>query len=514
MCADTKKETHPLLLSVGVLALLTVGEASGASYLDDVGFTRLASELGAAAPAGNGVAVGQVEASTVGSPESPDYPVFAPDTTASQLAGRVFAFPGTNGSGTAPSGHATSVAGRFYGNDAMASGVTHISAWLANDWLGPDLLDTYGSGSPVVPAARVTNHSWVGTEFDDVDNGPSGTELTSDALRRVDWLVETHDAIQVVGMNNGTVNQPLLGSTYNAIAVGRTDGIHAQGTVALDAVYTAGRQRPDLVAPLSATSGATPVVASAAALLVEIGHAAQEGQGTSDGQGGLIYDGERSEVVRAALMAGADRVTYNTSTTADITDYRSAGHATDNGLDDRLGAGQLNVYTSHSIIAAGQQDSLEDGGPARVNWAGYDYDPSFGDQSGTVALGSYLFETATEDLRLGASLVWNIDIDTGGPGFDTEAMLYDLDLFLYDVTGGGDLLVGSSASSTESTENLWLDLLSGRDYQLRVLADAGQSLFDWDYALAWTAAPVPLPASLWMLLSGVAVLAGFKRSKT
>jgi len=54
-------------------------------------------------------------------------------------------------------------------------------------------------------------------------------------LRRLDWVVETDEFIHVFGMNNGKSNSPLLGSSYNAIAVGRTDGSHAQGVVTTSA---------------------------------------------------------------------------------------------------------------------------------------------------------------------------------------------------------------------------------------------------------------------------------------
>jgi hypothetical protein len=77
-------------------------------------------------------------------------------------------------------------------------------------------------------------------------------------------------------MNNGANNYPLLGSAFNAIAVGLSNGNHALGSVQLDSVYSFGRPRPDLVAspPIeyTKTSYATPSVASAAALLVGVGH--------------------------------------------------------------------------------------------------------------------------------------------------------------------------------------------------------------------------------------------------
>ena len=75
---------------------------------------------------------------------------------------------------------------------------------------------------------------------------------------------------------------------------------------------------------------------------------------TSNRNGAVIYNAERSETIKAALMAGASRFTFNTSTTANVEDYRvAAANQTDNGLDWRYGAGQLNINNSYNILAAG-----------------------------------------------------------------------------------------------------------------------------------------------------------------
>ena len=67
-----------------------------------------------------------------------------------------------------------------------------------------------------------------------------------------------------------------LGSSFNAIAVGLSNGTAAHGSYPLATTPTtpyasASRTRPDLVAPASATSWATPMVSSATALLVADG---------------------------------------------------------------------------------------------------------------------------------------------------------------------------------------------------------------------------------------------------
>ena len=103
---------------------------------------------------------------------------------------------------------------------------------------------------PLYSTSRVANHSWIGSTTD-VANG---TTYDSSILRRLDWVIARDEFITVVGVNNGGTNVPLLSSSFNAIAVGRSDGIHAAGTVNVglapyDTIYTAGRVKPDIVAP-------------------------------------------------------------------------------------------------------------------------------------------------------------------------------------------------------------------------------------------------------------------------
>ncbi len=75
--------------------------------------------------------------------------------------------------------------------------------------------------------------------------------------------------------------------------------------------------------------------------------------------------------------------------------------------------------------------------------------------------------------------------------FDQTAKLIDLDLFLFDVTEPGNwVLIGSSESSSENSENLWLLLEGAKDYAMQVKTGSGQAAFNWDYALAWHTAPI------------------------
>ncbi|WFP50852.1 hypothetical protein PL263_02215 [Methylomonas sp. EFPC3] len=479
------------------LASLWCGLAQ-ADYRDDIGYRQLQQLLGSAAPTGAGVNVVLAEASTVPQSDKLRYPVFAPNTGQTRFAGKTFSYPGPLAS-NGISDHATGVAAMFFGNDSIAPGIANIAVYNADDWLHGLVA---ASAEAPLAGARIANHSWIGRADSETDIGAY--------LRLADRIVQRYEFIQVVGMDNGPSDSPLLGSAYNTIAVGRSDGGHDRGSDPVDSVYGGGRTRPDLVAPRSTTSGATPMVAAAAALLVETGHsgagnlsnAAQTIAGI-----GQVYNAERAETVKAALMAGAERTTDNTSTAANLADYRSAGHQTANGLDDRFGAGQLDVFNSYRIIAGGEQDSIEDGGNAELRPAGFDVDDAFGGLNSNRSA-SYKI-TALKDLQLSAALVWNIGVADDS---SLATVLYDLDLELFDTTL--QRTVGLSDSRVDNSEHLWLALRGGHVYELRVVA-ATAGDFVWDYALAWrmeplAAAPVPLPASVF-LFSGA--LFGFALSR-
>lgn len=461
-----------------VVCLSLYADLLYADYKDDIGHTRLANELGASLPTGAGINVSQSEADTDGVYGAP----FAalPDASDSRFSGKTINNITANNDSI--SGHATSVGSYFYGNTGMASGITQIDAYEANGWMVADYL-YYSSGwQPLISSSRIANHSWVGNVTDPA--------VASELLRRLDWVIETDEFLQFVGVRNSIgTNYNLFSAAYNAIAVGCSDGIHSTGSPSVDSTYVAGRTRTEIVAPRSTSSSATPVVAATAALLVETAHSTPglSNGSTSNRNGDTIYNAERSETVRAALLAGADRYTRNQSPNsddgviADIIDYRSTGNQSVNGLDSRYGAGQVNAYNSYQIIAAGEQNSLEDDGASAgsISQYGFDYDPSFGGNNNGIA--TYYFSTTTPAM-FHASLVWNLDIDGGRlRSFNESAVLHDLDLYLYDVTGTQVELIRSE-STIDNSENIWLPLSANRNYMLRVTRKGS---FDWDYALAW-----------------------------
>ena len=457
-------------------ATLTLNTAY-AGYKDNIEFTRLQEELNQDLPDGNGISVAQIEAGTV----------WMPDTSLSQFSDKVI-IDKSGESGV--SGHATSVGGIFYGNtSSMTPGIDLIDCFSAGDWLTSRFLNTgNNTKKPRTTSARVANHSWIGSF--------SGNTSTSNALRRFDWVIDRDEYIQVAALSNGSANQPLFSSSFNAVIVGRTDGGHGHGLPYVDATYTDNRIRPDIVAPMGTTSSATPVVASAAALLVHLGHESQdlstdpELSYAVNRNGDTIYNAERSEVIKAALMAGADRYTSNLDG-VNIRDYRSdEAEMSSNGLDLRYGAGQVNIYQSYHIIAAGEQNSYDDdpeNGRGDIALLGFDYDPCFGGEDDCNDTGSYYFSTDSDHIRLVVNLSWNIMINGGETNsFDGTAALYNLDLILSDITDADNpVIITSSESLADNSENIWILLEQNRDYLLEVVPGEGQGVFKWDYALAW-----------------------------
>jgi hypothetical protein len=480
-------------VAVSLLLVLFWSVGAAAAYKDSIGFTQLQSELGTGIPTGDGVVVSQVEAG--GDSHNVYLPFISPSPDA-EFTGKTLT---PNTSPAYVSGHATTVGTYFFGNiTSIAPGITSIYGYDADNWLGSGFLNTYGD-QPLISSARVANHSWIGAYTDAAGN--------VDALRRLDWVIHRDEYIQVVGMNNGSgdASIPLLGSSFNAIAVGLSNGNSQHGSYDLDITpYTAGRTRPDLVAPASATSYATPMVSAAAALLVEVGHKNPAlstdplVQSTTNRNGNTIYNAERSEVVKAALMAGASR--------SAISGYAKN---TDNGLNSVYGAGQLNIYNSYHIIAAGEQNSLQDasGTKGTIGRYGFDYDPYFGGLSNSNRAASYYFKALSAG-EITASLVWNLDAN--------DATLYNLGLYLYDVTTDPNgVLLLQSVGLLDNTENLWWTALAAdHNYLLRVSAlTAGDFL--WDYGLAWDISTevgqVPVPGAVYLLGSGLLVLVGFRR---
>jgi len=238
--------------------------------------------------------------------------------------------------------------------------------------------------------------------------------------------------------------------------------VHSSGGTLFDGL---GRVKPDLVAPAKSTSFAVPMVSGAAALLME-----------EVGKDVELADAGRSEVMKALLMAGATKQ-----------EFASWSHSPTAPLDRRFGVGELNVYHSHQILRAGEQDFSVD---AEVKLSGWDYGIVGEDRA------NYYYMRVPPDrlvVECSAVLVWNRRItDTDpGPAFAADTELPDHDLMLYEARAfEPGLLLDISRSRNDNVEHIYyLGQMKG------ALALSVASRTGGDYALAWRMTTVRRPSA-------------------
>ena len=434
------QKKNPLHLAPWRLALAaTVAVALPAfgDYREDIGYTRLQSELGAQTPRGTGVGVTQVEA-----PETrPTIGVgnYLPDTANTDFSGKSIT-PMSGAAGA--SGHATGVASIYYGlASSIAPGVASIDVYEVNSWLGTGFLRRGNVIAPKVETRAIQNHSWIGS----IDNGGS-TDI--EVLRRFDFAVQRDGFLATLGLNNSSQSTVpvLMGNAYNGLTVGLSNGGHSTGTTTVDG---SGRVRPEIVAPFDQTSFATPSVAAAGALLLEKARSLP-----------ALANATTSLPLKAMLLAGATK-----------TKFTGWSRTTTRPLDAHFGAGELNIYRTYQILTAGERDA-----------SGNTVLPARGWDLGTTAIGGrfYFFEIAPGNTASGFSavLTWNRQI-----AWPSQApTLADLSLRLYTVTGftpGG--LVDSSVSPVDNLEHIYQPNLSPGRYALEVSSTQSSV----SYALAW-----------------------------
>src|SRR5512147_287601 len=105
------KRTIASFAAVGLL--LSFAPTVRAAYIDDIGYTALQTQLGAATPTGAAVRVAQVEAPINDVSGGAD-PIFMPDPSNPDFTGKTLTPVSGNPSGSYSS-HATTVGTLFYG---------------------------------------------------------------------------------------------------------------------------------------------------------------------------------------------------------------------------------------------------------------------------------------------------------------------------------------------------------------------------------------------------------------
>ncbi len=452
------------LCRIFAIALLAVpflipSDALAQAWKSQIGFTDLVAEKGDSLEDGSGLIVFQPEAPNTDG----DY---LPDATNAQFSGKSF----TAGSGASGSiGHATSVGVNFYGNtNSMTPGITNITGYDANGYIGADGLQAGSGNDPGGASYQIGNHSYVGRA--------SSTFTASDAediLERFDFVVNRDNTVMVVGADNGSTTPRVLAPAYNAITVGRSNGSHS---TTLTPNYGPARFATSIVVPdAGATSFSTPVVSSAAALLVDAG------SGTNFVQ---------NEVVRATLFAGATK-----------DEFASWDRTATRPMDEVFGFGELNIQNSYHIFEGGEFDGTTSDPVSSIELLGWDY----GDHDGTNDL---LYDFTIDPGEFGtvsAVLSWNMNIIDNDASilFDPVRDLADLNLELLDSTGS---IVDLSNGTDYNNEHIYFENLDSGDYTFRISAATGSSATDFGFAWNIVSA-VPEPSSAVILgLIGIASL--------
>ncbi len=437
-----------------------------------IGYEATKQRLGRNMPSGKGIVMGHVEGGDgryLPNVQSSKYQemIFIPHSGPSQLFD-----------------HTEMTASIIYGFSGLAPGINTVHFFSSQNWLSDGYLKT---GTNLAPSdadnIRLFNHSWISM--------PSA--FADQALKRIDYVIDTHEIVMCVGVNNGrnATVPALLAGAYNTIAVGVSDGNSSGGFTVTE---IPGRCKPDIVGPGKLTSYATPVVSACAAMLLE--HADQqdsryttdevpaEGNSSRDDGPSPLQSSRiagKPQTIKAVLMAGAEK--------QDLWQTLPG-----KPLDEHLGAGLVNIDNSLKILCQGPQT------PGRLTSRyGWDFNslPPLGRHA-------YHFETSQPLGEVSMILTWHRRIDgryailcqDNQP--DQLAWLaatlmtnFDLAVVHIDDTGR-ETVIAESNSQIDNVEHIHLPQLDYGRYRIDVTLNFGENIpeeirtqMTWDYALAW-----------------------------
>ncbi len=411
--------------------VVTLALAAGlrASVQSDIGYTDLKAEFGAALPDGSNLTVLMVEATN----SSGNWAV----AKSGELSTRKITFPLATTIPTSYSSHANTVAKNLTG---VTTSILPALGELQVASVGTYRTKAIRMGqftAPAAAAADVENHSLIS----DV------TTYNINALNLLDYRIARDLVTVCIALENGTATmKPLWGNTYNTIAVGTATGLHTRGGTNLDG---SGRQKPDLVGTATYTSYATPVVASAAGLLVA------ETKRTA-----TLAAAKDPRVIKALLMAGATKEEFATWTSTAA-----------QPLDPIYGAGQVNIFNSYKALLAGRQTA----GTAWRSTRGWDLGKS-------CSTAVYYFDVpAGQTLKFSTVLSWHRELATSD-FWTFTGKLTDLNLRLRNSTASFALgtVVAESSSALDNVEHIYCPALPAGKYALEVVGAAGTP-----YGIAW-----------------------------
>jgi hypothetical protein len=246
----------------------------------------------------------------------------------------------------------------------------------------------------------------------------------------------------------------------------------------------------------SGTSYSSPTVAGGVALLYDASYANFPANS----------DARDARVMKAIVMNSAAK-TLNWNNGQTPNPNGSGGVITTQGLDNRVGAGRMDLSRAYDQLLSGTTDvpGTLPGFQGLVNPLGWDYGQVAQDVPNDYLINSPLLIGST----FTATLDWFRD-RTSPIGATWNDLSYDnLDLELWkDVAGVATTLVSTSKSLYNDTEHFSFAIPATGQYTLRVLwsgewFDTVGDLNIEQYGLAWsgTTASVPEPATIVLLIA-------------
>ena len=263
------------------------------------------------------------------------------------------------------------------------------------------------------------------------------------------------------------------GTAYNCISV----GAYANGTYANSPGPTRdnGRCKPDLTAAGSETSFSTPLVAGAAAVLMQAALRGDAGTATNDAAD--------LRTLKALLLNGAVKPPDWTN-------------SCNSPLDARYGAGVLNLLNAYEELAGGEHHFVSasrtplggphppDGTPGCIKtMSGWDFNTNTSDAA-CDRINHYCFRPDAgpthAPLGVTATLVWNRQLN--------QTSINNLSLFLYDCDNSN--LVAGSTSVVDNVQHLHVAGLAPGRYDLQVWKAGGTPGSNFvssaeTYSVAW-----------------------------
>ena len=430
----------------------------------DIAVTIGLTDLRARYPAltGQGIVVGQVEASSGGTaggidfevdPASVGHPADNADHFFTYHNGLASGFAYNDGVIGGFSNHATVQAGFFYSPvpylgapQGVAPGVAHADCYNADGFLAN--LAAPGFPDKVVNLSVIYTGADVDAAFDAAAN-------------------RSNIVFVAAAGNGGTPGMP--SSAYNVISVDTWPAVQAIGPA------TDGVPKPDISAPQTVTSRTTAIVSGAATLLVQAG---------SMGYPGALPQNRADAVdfrtIKALLLNGASKpVDYYTTAFAPTAEHP---------LNAVYGAGIVNVLASVDTLQAGER------APSSIRATPRGASPFAPTMGAALVASGWSLATASAAAEQDAVHDYAIAL-TAGTRFvatltwaaDDHNAIHHLDLALYDDTTGALLAISASGVSNVQQIDLTPDHDGRYDLTVRLHGDAAAPRSD-TYALAF--APV------------------------